>query len=69
MSATSDLELDEDDEFFAEYADWVAECSECEGSGVWGDHPRFNFEEPVNHQGNPDLLDCPVCCGFGRIDW
>ncbi len=43
-------------------------CPECEGSGC-SEQERIDYDTPVNHRGNPDCEDCPVCCGFGRLDW
>ena len=48
--------------------DEPATCPECDGSGV-SDRERFNFSETVNHDGDQQFMDCPVCCGFGRLDW
>lgn len=42
----------------------VAVCIACDGSGI-GDHPEFDEDGEETGHNEP----CPVCCGFGRLDW
>lgn len=42
----------------------VAVCVECDGTGG-GDEPEL--DEDGEETGSPE--PCPVCCGFGRVDW
>lgn len=52
------IEDDEDD----------AECPECDGTGC-SDQERIDYDIPINHRRNPHLEDCPICCGFGILNW
>lgn len=46
----------------------IVECPECDGTGV-GEEDRYDLSIPVNHNGSQEKQDCPICCGFGRLDW
>lgn len=59
MARWQEGDIDED-------GDEVVVCMECDGTGK-GDYVSADDLEPDDEDGIRE--DCPVCCGFGRLDW
>lgn len=55
------------------YEDGFDECPECDGTGK---DPGYDAAEAEDLYGPEETRsvtapngECPVCCGFGRLDW
>lgn len=47
-----------------EDGDEVIVCTECDGTG---DGEEFELDDEGDETATRE--PCPVCCGFGRLDW
>ncbi len=52
-----------------EDGDEVQVCPECEGSGKDSEYDPEEWGEGDERHPLAPIGDCPVCCGFGRLDW